>query len=159
MQMFLQQYEAILVKTMKTRLVRAVLYGPDDFSSCISDEALKTHAQSLELHTKTLRDVIGYDLFEASKTISASCTRLPNADYPSLAEILYGQCQTGPVHVQKATTCFLSWHMASKLMDIVDALGGDSQQPLCSDGGGPGHDGCLFFWNNLFAIRQVARLL
>jgi tetratricopeptide (TPR) repeat protein len=103
----------------------------------------------------TLADAIGYDLHTVAPRISKRYADVTaEGDKPSLVEIALGDAQRGaglaPADaargVRATANCFLSWHMAAPLLELVAA-----QRAQQEKDGAP-----IYIWNNLFMIRQVS---
>jgi len=86
--------------------------------------------------------------------ISKRYATVRNGDCPSLVEILLGDAQhsagLAPADaargVRATANCFLSWHLAAPLLELLAAQRAQEQKD-----GAP-----IFVWNNLFRIRQVS---
>jgi tetratricopeptide (TPR) repeat protein len=149
---FLRHYEPELVQAARKRMARELL-GLPHHAPQPSPAALAPHAPRLD--SLALVDVIGYDLWATSRTISGRYTALPNGDKPALIEILLGDAQRGaglaPLAAIQGTrqpaNCFLSWHMAAPLLKLLEAQRAQEEK---DDGDEP-----IFIWNNLFVLRQV----
>ena len=110
--------------------------------------------QLAALRAMTLADTIGYDLHTVAPRISKRYADVTaEGDKPSLVEIALGDAQRSaglaPADaargVRATANCFLSWHMAAPLLELVAAQRAQEEKD-----GAP-----IFVWNNLFMIRPV----
>jgi tetratricopeptide (TPR) repeat protein len=143
--------EPELVAAARERRARELL-GLSRSEPAPTAEQCVPHASELGL--LALADAIGYDLWTVAPQVSRRYAALPNGDRPALVEILLGDAErtaglapaAAARGVRAKANCFLSWHMAAKLLELLEA-----QRTQQEKDGAP-----IFVWNNLFMIRQVS---
>jgi tetratricopeptide (TPR) repeat protein len=148
----LHHYEKELVRAARERRAKELL-GLSHRDPTPTAAQCKPHKS--ELDALTLADAVGYDLWTVAPKISKRYADVTTSgDKPSLVEIALGDSQRGaglaPADtargVRATANCFLSWHMAAPLLELVAAQRAQEEKD----------DTPIFVWNNLFMIRQVS---
>ena len=156
---FVRRHETTLLRAARQRRVRELLCRA--VQAPVTDAELDAHAS--EVQDLSLEDAIGYDLWVASMTISSRYAALSDGDQPSLIEIILGDAEAaGEVDAARSVrraNRFLSWHMGAKLLDVINsqremALKASATTDADVDAEANTTAAELYWWNNLFAIRQ-----
>ena len=150
MEALLRGLEPELVTAARERRARELL-GLTHRDAPPTAERRAPHDEALR--AMTLVDAIGYDLWTVAPQVSRRYAALPNGDRPALVEIMLGDAERcaglapadAACGVRTPANCFLSWHMAAKLLELLEA-----QRAQQKKDGAP-----LFVWNNLLCVRQV----